>query len=284
MADTAVQKFEEKTLESVQERVGQFAETGIINLPKDYSVGNALLGAWLTLQEMKESKTNTPILNHVTKASVANALLDMATQGLSVAKKQGAFIKYGDKLVFQRQYFGTIALAKRYAGMKDVVGNVVYEGDDFQFETDTKTGRKRIVKHTQSIANINPDKIIGAYALVTLEDGSTFLEVMNMAQIKTSWNQGQSKGDSPAHRNFPDQLAIKTVINRALKILVSSSDDSVLMETEDGRTPKSVTIDITAEPVTEEPEQVIAISEVATPAPEPAPVQKVKDKKDDAPF
>lgn len=51
-----------------------------------------------------------------------------------------------------------------------------------------------------------------------------------MSQIKAAWRQGPTKGESPAHKNFPDQMAIKTVINRALKIDINSSDDSALLD------------------------------------------------------
>ena len=57
-----------------------------------------------------------------------------------------------------------------------------------------------------------------------------------MAQIQKSWEQGPTKGQSPAHKNFPGEMAKKTVINRACKLLIAASDDSVLMEPgEDGR-------------------------------------------------
>lgn len=218
-----IQKFQESTMEMVLKKVNDFTETGNLHLPADYSLPNALRGAWLQLQE-------GDILQSCTKESIANSLLDMATQGLSVAKRQGAFIKYGNKVVFQREYAGNVALAKRYAGMKDVRGNVIYNDDVFKFGVNADTGRKYIIQHTQEVSNIDPAKIIGAYALVMMESGDTFLEVMSMQQIKSSWEMGASKGNSPAHRNFPDQMCVKTVINRALKILISSSDDSVLME------------------------------------------------------
>ena len=225
----AVQKFQESTMEVVLEKVKTFREIGSIHLPKDYSVENAMRGAWLALQEMKDS-ANLPILQVCSRESIANALLDMATQGLSVAKKQGAFIVYGKKVIFQREYFGNIALAQRYSGMKDVRGNVVYKDDVFEFGVDADTGRKHIIKHDQRLGNIDFTKIVGAYALVTMEDGSSFLEVMSWPQIQQSWMQGSTKGQSPAHKNFPDQMALKTVINRALKILISASNDAVLME------------------------------------------------------
>jgi recombination protein RecT len=64
--------------------------------------------------------------------------------------------------------------------------------------------------------------------LTILEDGTKNLEVMNMAQIRKAWDQGATKGNSPAHKNFPDQMCKKTVTNRAVKLLISSSDDSAL--------------------------------------------------------
>ena len=282
MADQSIQKFEESTLNGVLQRVTQFQESGSIDLPKDYSVGNALRSAWLVLQNMTDSKTGTPILQHVTRSSVANAMLDMVTQGLNVAKKQGAFVRYGDQLTFQREYFGTIALAKRYAGLKAVHGNVVYKDDEFEVETDLNTGRKRLSKHKQQIGNIDPAKMIGAYAVIILEDGTSFIEVMSMAQIKTSWGQGQAKGNSPAHTNFPDQMAIKTVINRALKILVSSSDDSVLMEPRDGQRAEPVEL-MQEATVVEEP-GVISIDSAPPAEPEPPAPSSGKSKPKENPF
>jgi recombination protein RecT len=40
------------------------------------------------------------VLQACTRDSIANALLDMAVQGLNPAKKQGYFIAYGKQLVF----------------------------------------------------------------------------------------------------------------------------------------------------------------------------------------
>lgn len=84
----------------------------------------------------------------------------------------------------------------------------------------------------------------GAYAICEMEDGTFDVEIMNMIQIRDAWNQGPMKGNSPAHKNFPDQMACKTVINRACKLLIRSSDDSVLMLDDDNDTK-----DITAESV-----------------------------------
>lgn len=226
---TSIQKFENIS-EQVLSRIEQFQKDGSMILPKNYSVENHMKSAWLALQEV-EDREHHKALQICTKESIANSLLDMVLQGLSVSKKQGYFIVYGNKLIFQRSYFGTIALAKRAGGMvSEPVANVIYDGDDFQYEIDPKTAKVSIVKHSQKLENIDNAKIKGAYALVTLADGTTQVTIMSMQQIRAAWGQGATKGNSPAHKNFAEEMAKKTVIGRACKTIINSSDDAWLYD------------------------------------------------------
>lgn len=226
---TSIQKFENIS-EQVLSRIEQFQKDGSMILPKNYSVENHMKSAWLALQEV-EDKEHHKALQICTKESIANSLLDMVLQGLSVSKKQGYFIVYGNKLIFQRSYFGTIALAKRAGGMvSEPVANVIYEGDDFLYEIDPKTAKVAIVKHSQKLENIDNSKIKGAYALVTLADGTTQVTIMSMQQIRAAWGQGATKGNSPAHKNFAEEMAKKTVIGRACKAIINSSNDAWLYD------------------------------------------------------
>lgn len=226
---TSIQKFENIS-EQVLSRIEQFQKDGSMILPKNYSVENHMKSAWLALQEV-EDKEHHKALQICTKESIANSLLDMVLQGLSVSKKQGYFIVYGNKLIFQRSYFGTIALAKRAGGIvSEPVANVIYEGDDFMYEIDPKTAKVTIVKHSQKLENIDNSKIKGAYALVTLADGTTQVTIMSMQQIRAAWGQGATKGNSPAHKNFAEEMAKKTVIGRACKAIINSSDDAWLYD------------------------------------------------------
>lgn len=226
---TSIQKFENIS-EQVLSRIEQFQKDGSMILPKNYSVENHMKSAWLALQEV-EDKEHHKALQICTKESIANSLLDMVLQGLSVSKNQGYFIVYGNRLVFKRSYFGTIALAKRAGGMvSEPVANVIYEGDDFQYEIDPKTAKVSIIKHSQKLENIDNSKIKGAYALVTLADGTTQVTIMSMQQIRAAWGQGATKGNSPAHKNFAEEMAKKTVIGRACKVIINSSDDAWLYD------------------------------------------------------
>ncbi len=223
---TQVSKVGENTFDAVLGRINTLQKESGLTLPPNYSAENAVRSAWLVLQETKDM-SKRPVLEVCSKESIANALLKMVVMGLNPIKRQCSFIAYGGKLELQREYQGSIALARRY-GMKSVVANVVYKGDDFAIEIDVN-GITKVTKHIQSFASLGGD-ILGAYAVVTLEDGTVNTEVMTLAQIHSSWNQGAAKGNSPAHKNFPDQMAKKTVINRALKTIINSSDDGDLLD------------------------------------------------------
>ncbi len=226
---TQIKKFTEDTVGSVLTKVDQFTTEGGLKLPESYSAENALRSAFLILQETVDMNKR-PALEVCSKESIANALLDTVLQGLSPSKKQCYYIVYGNKLVMQRSYMGTMAVGKRVANIKDIVAIAIYEGDVFEYGFDFKTGRKNITKHEQKFENINPQKVKGAYAIAIFNDETTDAEVMNMIQIRSAWAMGKAKGTSPAHINFPDEMAKKTVVSRLLKTKIGSSDDSDLFE------------------------------------------------------
>lgn len=216
-------------IDSLTRQLNEKCKYGL-SFPEDYNVANALMGAYLILKET-EDKNHKPILESCSQASIANSLMDMATLGLSVQRKQGYFIAYGGKCQFQRSYFGNITIARRF-GLKDIHAEVIYEGDNFVYHIED--GNKVLDKHEQSIANIDNDKIVGAYAVVIMQDGTKMLEVMNMKQIKQSWQQGYGyKEGSGTHSKFADQMAKKTVINRALKQIINTHGDVFVQEADE---------------------------------------------------
>lgn len=202
-----------------------------LSFPKDYNLSNALMGAYLILKETKD-RNNKPVLESCTSASIANSLMNMATLGLSVQKKQGYFIAYSGQCQFQRSYFGNITIARRY-GMKDIHAEIIYDGDKFKYHIED--GNKVLDSHEQDFMNIDNDKILGAYAVVLMEDGTKHLEVMNIKQIKQAWSQGfgYKESGNGTHQKFTDQMAKKTVINRALKQIINSHGDAFIQEVEE---------------------------------------------------
>lgn len=216
----------------VLDKVNTFTSSGELRIPKDYSVENALKSAYLVLNEAV-TRDKKPVLQACSQASIANALLKMVVWGVSPLKGQIYFVPFADKLDASISYTGNIMMAKRYGGLKSIKANCIMEGDEFEFEIDSTTGRRKIVKHKQTLNSIGSEKIVGAYAVYQMENGDVDCEIMNMDQIKKSWNQGATNGGSPAHKNFPDQMSIRTVINRACKLIIRASDDKVLYDDTD---------------------------------------------------
>ena len=212
----------------VEKKVQGFVSKGELHLPPNYSVENAMKSAWLILQSTV-NKDKRPVLEVCSKDSIANALLDMAVQGLNPAKKQGYFIAYGRQLVFQRSYFGTMAVTKRVAGAKDIFAEIVYKGDEFEYTI--HRGNKVITKHVQRIENVDPNNIVAAYCTIIFDDDRQFTDIMTWAEIQKAWSKSKMnpEKEGSTHKEFTQEMARKTVINRACKRYLNSSDDGSLL-------------------------------------------------------
>lgn len=189
-----------------------------LTFPKDYNYQNELMGAYLILKETQDVNKK-PVLESCTQVSIANTLMDMVTLGVSMQKKQCYPVAYGGKLQCQISVYGNTCIARRY-GLKAIDAMCIYDGDEFKYHIEN--ARIVVDSHTQDFLHINKDKIVGAYAIATMDDGSTYVELMNMDMIKQAWKQGfgYKENDSGTHHKFADQMAMKTVKNRALKYII----------------------------------------------------------------
>lgn len=224
--NNAIAVMKNDVVDVVTKKIQVFQEKGELSLPEDYSPGNAMQSAWLKLQEVQD-RNKKPALEVVTKSSVANALLDMVVQGLNVSKTQGYFIVYGNKLVFQRSYFGTMAVTKRVTGAKSIDARVIYEGDEVDYEV--KAGKVVNLTHKQKFGNIDNNKIIGAYCVIEFPNDESYTEIMTMAEIRKSWEKSMSKGKGGVHNDYTQEMAKRTIITRTCKNFINSSDDSSLI-------------------------------------------------------
>lgn len=230
MSTEITEKKDDITLQ-VLSRIESMKSAGQIVIPKDYEPANALRSAQLLLSEatMKDDKGQiVKVLDYCTKTSIAQSLLKMVVDGLSVAKNQCYLIPYKNELQYQKSYFGNIALAKRVAGVTKVVAHVIYDGDKFDYGVDLDTGYLSIFEHKPSFKNRDNDKIIGGYAIVFFSDGTKKVELMTMAEITQAWKQSYSFGKSSTHKDFKQEMAKKTIINRALKDVINTSNDEYL--------------------------------------------------------
>lgn len=198
--------------------------SGQLVLPDDYVVGNALKSAYLTLQGTKD-KNFKPAMEVCTQKSIANSLLDMVVMGLNPAKKQCYFIVRGNELTMMPSYFGNQAALKRLPSVKDIYANVIYDGDTIEIEN--VNGRDVLKNHTTSFAN-RDNPIVGAYAVIEKNDGEKVYTFMTKKEIDACWDKSSSKAHD-VHSSFPQEMAKRTVINRACKYYVNTSTDADML-------------------------------------------------------
>ena len=220
----AQQQKPTKLTDLVLDRVKQMQDTQDLSLPKNYNASNALNAAFLELQKVQD-RNHRPALEVCSHDSIVKSLLDMTLQGLSPAKDQCYFIVYGNELQMQRSYFGTVAAVKRLDGVKKVRAEVVHEDDVFAIGANEDM--ELIVK--QFIPKFeNQDKpIIGAFAMIKTDEGTDFT-VMTKKEIDQSWAQTRQKNNK-VQQNFSQEMAKRTVLNRAAKMFINTSDDSDLL-------------------------------------------------------
>lgn len=202
---------------NVATRIEAMKNEGLLIAP-NYSVSNALSSAYYALKNSNSGN----LLEKCTPESVYNALLDMVTQGLSPAKTQCYFVPYGTTVKLTRSYFGTMKVVKQLPEVKDIYAEVIYEGDKFQIKNEN--GRKVFVSHETDWMNAD-NPIVGAYCIIEKIDGEKILTVMTKKEIDKSWSKSRNKA---VQNEFPQEMAKRTVINRAAKQFFNTSDDNDL--------------------------------------------------------
>lgn len=206
--------------DSVIGSISRLKDEGLTIAPH-YNPTNALKSAFFALTNAQGGN----LLEKCTQDSIANALLDMVVQGLNPSKTQCYFVPYGDQLKMTRSYFGTQKVVKSLSEVDDIWAQVIFKDDVFDYEI--VEGRERLIDHKTSLENRDKE-ILGAYAIVKTNDQGNIMTVMTKKEIEASWSQSRNKN---VQNKFPQEMAKRTVINRAAKSFINTSDDSdVLIE------------------------------------------------------
>lgn len=212
----------------VNNTMQKYMERGL-KLPPDYNVQNAVVSSYLIIKQ--DSK-----LSECSKDSIASALIDMATMGLNASKNQCYFVPYAGKVQLQPSYYGKIMAIKRINGVIDVISDVIYKDTEYELSVDEYGNDEIKITKPCPLDKRTSDNLIGAWAKIILDENiwgrKTHTSIMTLEQIHKSRQQGATKGNSPAHKNFADEMCKKTVINRCCKTFVNSAkDQDILVET-----------------------------------------------------
>ena len=197
---------------------------GEIIIPKNYDVVQAVKSLYLMCLDVKD-KQDRPALEVCTEASIKKCVMELVSKGLNPDKKQCYPIVYGNELKLQVGSFGAVKQAKDVANIKEINANCIHEGD--KVEVKYLANGRMVVSHETNWTNFNKP-IVGAYATAVYADGSTQSDIMTIAEIRVSWSKSKSSG--AVAKEFPVEMAKKTVKARLAKHIINTSDDSVKME------------------------------------------------------
>jgi len=179
--------------------------------------------------QLKNSK-NAEKLMACEPATIAAAIKYCCQMGLEPGWGNGTpdvyLIPYGKDCQTQLSYAGELKLARRQGKFKNVYSDVVYSGDEFEAWNDM-TGQH--FKHKKvGFENRTTENIVAVYAAALTNEGDPYLEIMTVEQIdmlEKKTRKGQSQ--SPAWRDWWDQMARKTVLRRVIKNLPQSREQSL---------------------------------------------------------
>lgn len=210
---------ENEIVAKVSNRIEKMKTEQGLTLPANYSVGNALNSAYLILADTSNGPS---MIDKCTPESVYKALLNMTIQGLSPAKNQCYFIPYGQTCSLTRSYMGSMAVVKRLKGVKSIEAYVVRQGNDFDVASE---GEQVVVTKWQMHVDDLDKPITYAVCVIEKDDGTKSFTIMTKKQIDVSWSHAKT---TKVQREYPDEMAKRTVINRAAKLFINTSDDSDL--------------------------------------------------------
>lgn len=226
---TEIQRLS-NTVATVQKQIDTYVKEGKLDLPPNYSAGNALKLAQLKIQDDDK-------LMNCTQASIAKSLLDMTILGLNISKQQVYLIPYNGQMQISISYMGKESIAKRInPNIKDIFGRVVKKGETFKFH-DNVDGTTTIEEHTRTLESMDSKDIIAAYCTITYKDGSPATStIMTFDRIKRSWMQSQMRPvdangnikEGSVHAKFTEDMCVKSVISAACKSIINTSNDKDL--------------------------------------------------------
>lgn len=221
---SGLQDLERDVRATVKSCIDAFQSEGNLCFPADYDVDKALTAAFVFLSYLKDPSGRSA-LEFGSADNIAAVLLDMVIQGLSVNKRQCRFMAFGGEIKLIRTYFGTIAMARKACGIiAEPIACIIGRGDDFEFETDPASGKKRLVRHRPALDSMGGE-IVGAYCILHLSGGVQYLEVLGPLQISALLGIRQEDMSRAGEKTI-----LRAVINRACRNLIDTSPDAYMYE------------------------------------------------------
>jgi recombination protein RecT len=171
---------------------------------------------------------NNPDVLTASPASIIRAVIQATQEGIAITGQPGGayLVNFGGEAQLLRDYRALTRMAVRSGAARKIEAHVVRDGDTFSYHLGTDPR----IEHTPLIGN-NAD-IHTVYAVATLPDGSTLVEVMTKAQVEHVRAKSRAAQGKPWREDWP-QMARKTAIRRLVNYLALSPEERSLLDAEE---------------------------------------------------
>lgn len=171
----------------------------------------------------------TPRLLDCTQASLFRAVYDCAALGLEPDGRRAHLIPYENRRAGTVEcqlivdYKGLAELAMRSGLVSYLHADVVREGDVFSYSMGELRDHVPHFLRRDADKPADQGKVIAAYALVRMKDGSTKTEVMSHADVEAIRTRSRAGGSGPWVTDW-NEMAKKTAFRRLSKWLPLSPE------------------------------------------------------------
>lgn len=218
---------------------------------------------------VKSTLNANPDLQNLERTSLLSAIMKAAQDGLVVDGKEAAIVPFKGKATYIPMVQGLVKKIRQHSKFANLSYGIIYQNEVDTGRFEYVKGDNEYLKHDPIIFG-DRGPAIGAYAIVTTDDGIKFRAVLRKEQIEKRLAKGQQGG---AKVEWQEEFWLKTAIKAVYKIAPNSGDeagylDGVFRADEvehdaDGVVPTPVTVQ--EKPMT----RAAAAVKAAAPKPEP---------------
>ena len=167
---------------------------------------------------------NNPDILKCDRASIYAACQKAAQDGLVLDNREAALVQFGKAATYMPMVAGILKKLRNSGEISTIKAETVHANDAFKYNP-----------AMDDVPNHSPDwfgdrgEMIGVYAVAKMKDGGTVVEVMSMEQINKVRSVSRSSGKGP-WKDWPEEMAKKSVLRRIAKYLPSSADIDQVFE------------------------------------------------------
>lgn len=161
---------------------------------------------------------SNPDLLKADRASLLEASLKAAQDGLLPDGRDGALVIYGNKVQWMPMIAGILKKVRNSGELLSISAYVAHEKDKFFY----RLGDDETIEH-EPFLDGDPGKPRIVYAVAKTKDGGTYREVMTVAEVEKIRQVSKAKNAGP-WTQWWGEMARKTVLRRLAKRLPMSTD------------------------------------------------------------